>query len=533
MMEKQDMDGLCRHDNLLVNADGVIRVPFLVKGRLAAPPVMAPFEIIRAFEASGNQDYVKLPQVQLLRQPVIDRQRMRYCGQNLYYVMPALQPEELIEDDFDCLAASLYNLPVTEVLDYIEAVGAELSRNSPLCTGVRAVMNLTSDIPELMLSRWFENLGALFDTRAALTMIDNELSMWQQPGSRFLEGWVDVPGVMIPGTRLDETQLAEDSSPVTRLRAMPTRQLHITAGNAPGVPIISALRAILVKSAAAVKMPAEAVLPGALLALAAAAARPEHPITRHLSLVYWRGGDRQIEDRLFQPGAFDRMVVWGSPETVVSVASRALHTQVVALNPRYGVSLMGRETFSDLPAAAALAVRDSLIDNQRSCSAALVHYVEGSLEDACLYAEAVRRELARWDAAMPHFIRPETRGRIKRLQLGRYSLADWYINHDAAGEYTSGAVVVGGEFDLAEHPQSRLVVVRPVDSLSRVLSYLHAGVSVAGVYPEAQRLEMTDRMLARGLSAVLPLGECHRLFAGMPHDGMAVLSRLIDWKHSG
>lgn len=534
MMEVQGMEGLCLTGRLLLNSGGLVRVPFLVKGRLAAPPAMTIAEVVQAFEETGGLDYVKLPQAQLLRLPVIDRASLRYSDQYLYYVMPALRAEDLIEDDYDALA-SLYSLPVAEILDYIGALYGELCRNSALCGRVRDVMNLTSEIPEKMLSMWFKNLGVLFDTREARAMIDAELSLWQQPGGSFLDGWVEVPGRIMAGTGLDEAGRPAQGGapPVTRLRAMPTRQLHITAGNAPGVPVISALRAMLVKSAAAVKMPSEALLPGALLALAAAAARPQHPVTHHLSLAYWQGGDRQIEERLFQPGAFERVVVWGSPETVRSVTSRALYTQVVVLNPRYGVSLVGREAFSDLPAAAGRAVRDSLIDNQQSCSAALVHYVEGSLDDARLYAEAVRRELEKWDIRLPHFIRPETRGRIRRLQRGRYSLADWFINHDAGGEYSSGAVVVEGEFDLLEHPRSRLLVVRPVDNLSSALSYLHPGVSVAGVYPRQRRLELADRMLARGLSGVLPLGECDRLFAGMPHDGMAVLSRLVDWKFSG
>ena len=127
---------------------------------------------------------------------------------------------------------------------------------------------------------------------------------------------------------------------------MPTRQLHITAGNAPEVPLISALRAVLTKSAAVIKLPYGATLTGALFSLAAAAATPEHPITQNLSMVYWPGGDESIENILFMPDAFDRIVVWGSPETVASVQSRALFTRTIYLNPRYGVSLIGREAFS-------------------------------------------------------------------------------------------------------------------------------------------------------------------------------------------
>jgi hypothetical protein len=81
-----------------------------------------------------------------------------------------------------------------------------------------------------------------------------------------------------------------------------------------------------------------------------------------------------------------------------------------------------------------------------------------------------------------------------------------------------------------DHPLSRLVVVRPVEDLTEALTYLHAGVSTAGVYPESRRMALRDRIAARGVSNVLPLGQCERIVPGAPHDGMIVLSELVDWK---
>ena len=125
------------------------------------------------------------------------------------------------------------------------------------------------------------------------------------------------------------------------MRALPTRQLHITAGNSPHIPFMSAVRALVTKSPAVIKSPYGAVLPGALLAIAAAC-QPNHPITRHLSIVYWPGGDDSIERTFFLPTAFDRIVVWGAPMAVQSVKQRALHTKVLTFDPRYGVSLIGK-----------------------------------------------------------------------------------------------------------------------------------------------------------------------------------------------
>lgn len=76
----------------------------------------------------------------------------------------------------------------------------------------------------------------------------------------------------------------------------------------------------------------------------------------------------------------------------------------------------------------------------------------------------------------------------------------------------------------------RLAVVRPVADLRDALAYLHEGVSTVGVYPETRRLALRDAIAARGVSSILPLGQCERVFPAAPHDGMLVLSELVDWK---
>jgi hypothetical protein len=314
----------------------------------------------------------------------------------------------------------------------------------------------------------------------------------------------------------------------TLVRAMPTRQLHITAGNAPGVPIISALRMLLTRSVGTIKLPAGAVLPGALLALAAASL-PDHPLTRHLSVVYWPGGDEVVEQVLFAPGAFDRVVVWGAPGTVAAVQGRAAFTRTVTFNPRYGALLVGREAEGELAAVAARAAQDTLIYNQRACNAAFVHYVERPIVEP--YAESLRAALARWDEVAPQVVPASAHGQLRRMRRGRYGGAGWLLN-ERGGAFESGVVVLEDELDILDHPMSRLAVVRPVERLEDALVFMTAAVSTAGIYPEARRLELRDRVAARGVTNILPLGQCERAYAGMPHDGMAVLSELVEWKNA-
>lgn len=532
------MEEICRRDGLLAEERGVVRVPFLVKGRLVLPPKMGREEVEAAFSGADRDTYyLKLPQAQLIREPIIDRESMQVTPEFLYQVMPPLNPLDLVETDVDKLVRGPYGLAVDDLVAFVQAIGDGLQQDWATVERVRRLCGRTMEHPEVYLDGAFAALRSGFDPETARRMIDRELGIWNIPGGRFLEGWVEVPAEVLPGLVPLLAQSLGDggqavglpAGPVT-LRAMPTRQLHITAGNAPEVPMVSALRLILSKSAGAVKIPFGSTLPGAMVGLAALATVPDHPLTQNLSIVYWRGGDEGIENILFAPGAFDRIVVWGAPGAVTSVQARALFTKVVAFNPRYGVSLIGREAFAgDVRQVAFLAAMDTMIYSQKACTASLVHYVEGSSAQAEAYAGHLIEILDLWDALAPPFPLPAVRGQLKRLRRGRYAGAAWRSN-TRNGEHTSAILLTPGEFDILDHPLSRVVVVRPVEDLAGALTYLHAGVSTAGVYPESRRMALRDRIAARGVSNVLPLGGCDRIVPGAPHDGMIVLSELVDWK---
>jgi hypothetical protein len=159
-----------------------------------------------------------------------------------------------------------------------------------------------------------------------------------------------------------------------------------------------------------------------------------------------------------------------------------------------------------------------------------VHYVEGDLADAERYAAAVTRALAQWDR-VAHPLLDRHRGQLVRLERGM--LMDARVDYRYAGErFSAGVIVAPNDFPIKEHPMCRLVVVRPVARLEDALGFLHHGVATIGVYPEARRAELRDRIAARGVSNIVPLGQAGCAAVGMPHDGMLVLGELVDWKNA-
>jgi hypothetical protein len=524
--------------NLLqADRDGIVPVPMLVKGELVLPPQVS-VEQLQAAQAAqptagGLLQRLRLPGAQALRMPVLDRGTLQPTGESRYLVLAACDPHTLIEEAPAELARTLYALPFREVMGYVRALREALLAPDGALQAAAECFKAASPLADRAWDLLFQVLPALFDEQAMAEAVDRELGDGAGPGRGYLDGWVAVPAQAHRGmtARMADRLFARASGEAAApfVRAVPTRQLHITAGNSPLVPLVSLLRALSSKGAAVIKCSHEAVPVMALLGLAMRAVDPHHPITRHMSLVHFTGGDREIEDVLLRPGAFDRLVVWGTEETVRSVVGRAGTTKTVLLNPRYGVSLIGEQAFAaGVEEAAVRAACDVMIANQRACIASLVHYVEGSEEEVLRYCEALRGALSRWDQHLVHRIPPALLGQLRRLRRGALLRGRWFENA-RDGETSSAVIYAPTPFDLSAHPMCRCVIVRRASPLAEAVRHLGSGVVAVGVYPEEARLALRDSIAATGVTSVLPLGECERAYAGMPHDGMRVLSELVSW----
>lgn len=528
---------------LAPDSQGILRMPVLARGEILEAPRIGIEELRSAARlaeqrAPGNADaLLTFPagDAVAIRQPLYDRSSLEPTGEHQFLLLPRFEPRTLLEDDRPRLARELYELPVDEVLSYIAALRETLQGALGLLRHAARLTSAGSAVDDRLAGLLFTLLPALLDPELVGEEIDRELGMDGIPGRLLLGGWVPAGARARRGAtarlagRIFAQPTADEAGFTPCLRALPTRQLHITAGNSPLVPFLSFLRALATKGAAVIKSPAEATATAAVLGLAMRAMAPDHPITRHTSLVYWRGGDPSVEDVFFAADAFDRLVVWGSSATVESVVRRARCPKLIVLRPRHGVSLIGREAFpGGVEEAARRGATDSLIANQRACSSSLVHYVEGSEAEALAYCEALRTVLRRWDEEIPHRLSPATHGRLRRLRRGELIEGTWLENR-AAGSLTSAVVYMAGPLDLSQHPMSRLIVVRRVDDLRQALAFFDSSVATVGVYPEERRLELRSAIAAAGVSNVTPLGDAEAAFAGMPHDGMRVLSELVSW----
>lgn len=512
----------------------VVRLPAVIRGQARMPAWPRVREVREAVAA--RRQVVLGPTTDgayLLARPIIDRLSLVPTGDMQIVVVPAPEPRELLEPDPSGAILELLRMPFEQVCQFVDAVGEVLAGSASGVAMTGDLLAATSTVDDRLHRAFVGQLPRLFDGAAVRTMVQAELGT---TGLRRLDDWVAVPEHVVQGVsaRMAANSLElEPPGPSTAeplLRAVPTTQLHITAGNTPAVPVTSLLWGWATKGACVLKPAAEAAPLIAAIGTALAAVDPAHPLARHTTLAYWRGGDALVEDVLLDDGAFDRRVVWGSTDTVQSVTRRGGATDTLVMRPRHAVSLIGRAAVQqDLAATVRLAAVDSMVADQQACMSSLLHLVEGTDADADAYARSLADVLARWDAALPHRSPDITQGRLLELRRGLLASADWHLQ-GRWPDVTSAVARIDRGFDLDQHPGGRLVLVRAVADLeSAALALLHRDISHVGVAPTTTLSELRDILVGCGVDNVLPLGEAERSYAGRPQDGMMVLNRLVRW----
>jgi hypothetical protein len=520
-------DGVC--GDMIAADDEVIALPALVRGRLVEPPEL-PLDRLRALADTPSDDQP----VSVLARPLLDA-TLAPTGQRRLLIVPRPEPQALVEPDGGAAIRDLLELRFADVLAYVGGLAQQAMRDgADLARALRTLAGAPAEARAVQLMH--AQLGALLDPAQIALAVDRELAVGDTPGRAALDDWITLGAATHRGATARIADNVYGPSPLVAgapaVRAVPTRQLHVTAGNSFLVPFVSALWSYATKAAAVIKAPGDAVLATSLLVSAIGRMDPEHPLTRHLSLVYWAGGDRRTEQALLAGGRFERAVVWGSAATVADLAPRLAAAgdtlRTLVLGPRTGASLIGHDALADLEQTAARAAADSMIADQAACTASLVHLVEGTDAQALDYCEALRAALADWDRAMPLVLSTETVGRLARLRRGAFAQGTWFVN-GRWPHVTSTVVLMRAGFDHALHPGGRCVVVRSVPSLREGLRAVRPPVGSVGVAPESDRAQLRDELVVRGADRVLPLGEAERGYPGIPHDGVRVLSQLVRW----
>jgi hypothetical protein len=259
-----------------------------------------------------------------------------------------------------------------------------------------------------------------------------------------------------------------------------------------------------------------------------AAIDPHHAIVKSMSAVYWRGGDSAVEQVLYRPQYFDKIVAWGGGDAINNVVKYlGPGFQLVSFDPKTSISMVGREAFASedtLQAAADLASADVMVLNQEACVASRFIYVEGGHEQVDRFCHALHRRIAERAAASGDSrpLEMDLREQIETMMMMDDEYRVW-------GKTDGRGCVVRSDEPVEFHPINKTANVVSVPSLDAAVRYVNVATQTVGFYPFNRMADYRDRLASGGAQRIVHLGEAGPGTIGNPHDAMYPLHRFVHW----
>jgi hypothetical protein len=413
----------------------------------------------------------------------------------------------------------LYRLSFEDILDYLEELGMllDFEKNAYMQEACELSYSTAPTTPPIVRSI-YRNLPFMFGRERIRQWC--ELSV----GVRYLEGWVE--------TSINGATVA--------IRAYGSRALHIIAGNGPNIGALTLIRGAVTRGDTIIKSPSNDPFTTAAIARTMADFAPDHPITKHLSVAYWRGGDEAFEQKLYQPNNLEKIVAWGGMASVKHVTKYIQPgLELMSLDPKRSVSVVGTGALTSedlLREAGARIASDVGALNQAACASCRIAYVMCGTDEAGLqtlsrlgkYTYESLMNLPSDVSTRPKRYDPLLKADVDALRLNG---EDWF--EVIGGEDGEGAVIVSHmatPVDFFESLNDRTVNLVPVDSIDEILAAVNAYTQTVGIFPDDLIPELSHQMTLHGAQRFVSLGYSLNGPGPVgPHDGIEPLRRICKW----
>lgn len=423
------------------------------------------------------------------------------------------------------LLADLMDTPTQDIIEFLTEAGKRLRLEDNIWLQESFALALQAGgLAEPILQGVYDSLPAMFDGAELTALVENTI------GIPYLDGWVAAPG----------------KGAHCRVRAVGTRQLHITAGNVPVVAALTIVRGALTKSDILIKSPSNDPLTANAIARTLIELDPAHPVTRHIAVAYWKGGDEDMDRQIVRTSRIDKITAWGGMSSVKHIQKfLSPGIDLTALNPKFSMSVIGKEALESDDAMDEAATGIAVIAgffNQTACANTRLVYVESEDDDESLekVIELGRRIVAAYKT-LPSVISTPAESRNRDLDAEMEAIAMEDEFYYVEGDTKNGGVIVSrfpDRVDFYDQLNNRVVNLVPIPDLLDVVKWCDDTTQTVGVYPESLRSRLLNPFALAGVQRLVPLsgGDPLKLFRemqtlppGMPHDGIEPLRRNVRW----
>ncbi len=411
--------------------------------------------------------------------------------------------------------AYLARLPVAEIVEILDrAIGLWLEAGSPWLDAASRRIAAATPYSEAMVRLGITRLLEGCRKDALLALLVTELG---------------DPAVLDtfrprPGTRGSHRALG------------PAVTTHIFSGNVPGLPAISLIHGLLVKSACLGKPASEEPVFPALFARSLAAVDPK--LAASVAILPWAGGDIAVEAAAF--AASEVVIAYGSDAAIESIRARVPPgVRFVGHGHRLSLAVIGRETLaydSVESLAERLAYDVSLFDQQGCVSPHVVYVERGGTIAPQEFAESLAQAMAAFERDMP-------RGRLSveetsaiqqaRTEAELRELREEPVRLFASPGRTAWTVIYEDDPAFVPSCLNRVVRVKPLVDLAELPNLLRPVSrhlqTVGTALSRERRDRLADALAPLGVCRVCPIGEMPHPPLYWHHDGGFNLLPLLKW----
>ena len=412
----------------------------------------------------------------------------------------------------------LYNLSVDDIIEFLSDLGKRLVlQENKYLQDSYALACKASGLTPSVLKTTYKTLPLLFEPEAIREMLEERI------GIAYLDSW--VPKVMHDGRTVS-------------IRAFGSRTVTILAGNVPTVSAASLIRNCTTRCDSIYKLPSNDPLTCTALIQTMIDMEPSHPLTKHSSVLYWKGGDTDFENRFYRPENIEKIIAWGGINSIRHI-SRYLQPGIdlITLDPKISISIIGREAFQEersLDIVAQRAAIDIGAYNQEACVNARVMYVQSGTDEVGINKlNSLGKKM--YDALInlpphvstaPKYFDEDLRDEILGIRLDN----EYY--RIFGGHRNEGAVIVSQfdePVDFSHKLCSRVVNLVPIDNIEAALNSVNSYTQTVGVFPEKLKLKIRDYLPFYGVQRVVSLGFAAHGSLATPQDAIEPVRRMCKW----
>lgn len=412
----------------------------------------------------------------------------------------------------------LYSLSIEEILSFLNDLGQRLvlEENEYLQDAFNLACEASGLTPSVLLTT-YRTLPMFFEISSIREMLEKRI------GIKYLEDWVP-------------TQLNDGRT--VSVRAFGARTVHIIAGNVPLVAAGTIIRSCSTRSDTIIKLPSNDPLTATALVRTMMDMDPNHPITKHVCVAYWKGGDIEFEKAFYRPENVEKIIAWGGFASVKHI-SKYLQPGIdlITLDPKLSTSIIGAEVFRDdetLRTVAQRAAIDVGAYNQEACLNSRVIYVQSGTDEkgihklnefgAFLYYSLTN--LPPHISTSPKEFDVDLKANIDGLRMDD----DFYRVY--GGEENEGAVIVSQfdePVDFSYQLCGRVVNLVPIDDLQTAVRSVNAYTQTVGIFPENLKLRLRNDLILHGVQRIVSLGFAPNGSLATPQDALEPLRRICKW----